>query len=80
MLGEELRLRLVACGIAASEETALREALEQRAETYTLSRLAPWAARRWKCNYRLMTKEQMYDGQSIEDAYALALLARLESS
>lgn len=76
MLNEELHARLSACGILARDETALREALEARVETYTLFKLAPWPARRWKCHYRLMMRDQMYDGQSVEDVYALALLAR----
>jgi hypothetical protein len=80
MLSEELQRRLVAHGIAASDETALRLALEAQTETYTLFKLAPWPARRWKCHYRLMMRDGMYDGQSIEDAYALGLLACLEAS
>lgn len=80
MLSEELRTRLAAYGIAASDETALRKALEAQIETYTLFKLAPWPARRWKCHYRLMMKDQMYDGQSVEEVYALALLGRLETS
>ena len=79
MLHAELHARLIAHGIVASDETALREALEERIETYTLFKLAPWPARRWKCHYRLMMRDQMYDGQSVEDVYALALLARLDS-
>jgi len=80
MLNDELRQRLVAYGIEVSDETNLREALEKHIETYTLFKLAPWPARRWKCHYRLMMRDQMYDGQSAEDAYALALLAQLEPS
>jgi hypothetical protein len=79
MLNEELRHRLGVYGIVASDETTLRESLERHIETYTLFKLAPWPARRWKCHYRLMMREQMYDGQSVEEVYALALLARLEA-
>ncbi len=79
MLSEEIQRRLVECGIEASDETALREALETHIETYTLYKLAPWPAHRWKCHYRLMMRNQVYDGQSAEDAYALALLAQLET-
>ena len=79
MSSEELRSRLAVYGIAASDETSLRKALEERIETYTLFKLAPWPARRWKCRYRLMMRDQMYDGQSVEEVYALALLARLEN-
>ena len=76
MLDDALRARLDAHGIGACSETTLREALETQIETYTLFKLAPWPARRWKCHYRLMTREQVYDGQSVEDVYALALLDR----
>jgi hypothetical protein len=79
MLSNELSNRLVACGITASDEIALREILEEHVETYTLFKLAPWPARRWKCHYRLMMRDQMYDGQSVEEVYAQALLARLET-
>lgn len=80
MLNDELQSKLMEHGIRASDETGLREALEARIETYTLFKLAPWPARRWKCHYRLMMRDQMYDGQSVEEVYALALLARLALS
>lgn len=80
MLSTELQTRLALYGIEAGDETALRVALEEWVETYTLFKLAPWPARRWKCHYRLMMRDQMYDGQSVEDVYALALLGRLETS
>ena len=80
MLSEELHHKLLEYGIAVRDETALREALEAYSETYMLSRLAPWAARRWKCRYRLMMRDRMYDGQSVEEVYALALLAYLQTS
>ncbi|HEX7736409.1 MAG TPA: hypothetical protein VF458_16270 [Ktedonobacteraceae bacterium] len=78
MLNSELQNKLAARGIEVSDETTLRETLEKYIETFTLFKLAPWPARRWKCHYRLMMRDQMYDGQSAEDAYALALLAQLE--
>lgn len=78
MLSEELQQKLATWGIAASDETSLREALEARVETYTLFKLAPWPARRWKCQYRVMMRNDMYDGQSVEEVYARALLACLE--
>ncbi len=81
MLSEELSSKLATYGFANHDETTLREALESKIETYTLFKLAPWPARRWKCHYRLMTRDQAYyDGQSIEDVYALALLERLENT
>src|SRR5438046_9904900 len=33
-------------------------------DTYTLIKLAPWPARRWKCRYRLLMGEKMHDAQS----------------
>ena len=78
MIPAELRKELTKYGINASEEVALREALEACAETYTLIKLAPWPARRWKCLYRLLLGEKMYDAQSVAEAYALGLLALLE--
>jgi hypothetical protein len=54
MIPEELQVQLAQHGITAFDEISLRKALEARAETYTLIKLAPWPARRWKCQYRLM--------------------------
>ncbi|HLX57076.1 MAG TPA: hypothetical protein VKR83_08650 [Ktedonobacteraceae bacterium] len=79
MIPETLRLQLAQHGITASDEVALREALEARVETYTLIKLAPWPARRWKCRYRLLMRDQMYDAHSAAEAYALGLLAALSS-
>ena len=77
MIPETLQQHLAHYGITATGEVALREALEERVETYTLFKLAPWPARRWKCLYRLMMRDHMYDAQSAAEAYALALLAAL---
>jgi len=77
MISETLRQQLAQYGITAIDEVALREALEERVETYTLIKLAPWPARRWKCRYRLMMRDHMYDAQSATEAYALGLLAAL---
>lgn len=74
---EELQARLARHGIQASDEVALREALEARAETYTLIKLAPWPARRWKCHYRLLIGDSIFDAQSAAEAYALGLLSLL---
>ena len=79
MLPETLQHELMQHGITIFDEVALRQVLEQRAETYTLIRLAPWPARRWKCQYRLMLGDTMYDAQSVAEAYALALLALLRN-
>jgi len=78
MLPEPLVTQLQRYNITDFSEIALREALEQHAETYTLIKLAPWPARRWKCHYRLMMSDSMYDAQSVPEAYALGLLAILQ--
>ena len=80
MIPSELQQQLAQHGFTDLSEVALREALEAHAETYTLIKLAPWPARRWKCRYRLMMSDQMYDAQTAAEAYALGLLARLESN
>jgi hypothetical protein len=77
MIAEELQRQLAGYGIVDYGEVALREALEARSETYTLIKLAPWPARRWKCHYRLMMGDGMYDAQTVAEAYALGLLALL---
>ncbi|MGH2496652.1 MAG: hypothetical protein ACRDIV_18280 [Ktedonobacteraceae bacterium] len=77
MIPETLQQQLAHYGITVTGEVALREALEERVETYTLIKLAPWPARRWKCRYRLMMRDNMYDAQSAGEAYALGLLAAL---
>lgn len=79
MLPPELQQQLAHYGIANQSEIALREVLEAYTETYTLIKLAPWPARRWKCRYRLMMSDQMYDAQTAAEAYALGLLARLDA-
>ena len=78
MIPQLLQTQLIQMGINDFSEAALREALETHVETYTLIKLAPWAARRWKCHYRLMMRNAMYDAQSAVEAYALGLQAALE--
>ena len=78
MLPELLQDRLASLGVQDFSEVALRETLEARVETYTLIKLAPWASRRWKCRYRLMMGDAIYDAQSAAEAYALGLQAALE--
>lgn len=79
MLPETLQTQLTHHNITDFSEVALREALEARVPTYTLIRLADWPARRWKCRYRLMMGDGMYDAQSVPEAYARGLLAALTS-
>ena len=75
MIPETLRHQLAQHGITSTDEVTLREALETRAATYTLIKLAPWPARRWKCHYRLLLGEKMYYAQSAAEAYALGFLS-----
>jgi hypothetical protein len=77
MLAVELQKQLAERGLDAHGEVELREELEAHCETYTLIKLAPWPARRWKCRYRLLIGDRMYDAQTAAEAYALALLALL---
>jgi len=80
MIADELYQALVKYNITSKEESALREALEMHVDTYTLIKLAPWPARRWKCRYRLLMGDKMHDAQSPAEAYAMALLAALENT
>ena len=80
MIPDELHQALAKFNITAREEVALREALETHVDTYTLIKLAPWPARRWKCRYRLLMGDKMHDAQSPAEAYAMALLAALENT
>lgn len=75
MLPETLQEQLRQHTITDFGEVALRETLEAHVETYTLIKLADWPARRWKCRYRLMMGDAIYDAQSVPEAYALALVA-----
>ncbi|HZT99715.1 MAG TPA: hypothetical protein VFA10_08660 [Ktedonobacteraceae bacterium] len=79
MLPEALQIQLTHYGFSDFSEIALREALEAHVETYTLIKLAAWPARRWKCRYRLLLGDAMHDAQSVAEAYALGLLAALQS-
>jgi len=79
MIPEELQHRLTQHGITNFDEVALREALETHVQTYTLIKLAPWPARRWKCRYRLMMGDKFYDAQSVAESYAMGLAAILEA-
>ncbi len=78
MLPEALQTYLIEHGIQDFGEVALREALEKHAPTYTLIKLAEWPARRWKCRYRLMMGDAIYDAQSAAEAYAHGLQALLQ--
>jgi hypothetical protein len=75
----DIRERLRAHGITTAGETELRSLLEAHAQTYTLYRLAPAAARKWKARYRIMFGATYLDSQTAPEAYARALLALLDS-
>jgi hypothetical protein len=77
-LPDDLRETLAARGIVATDEVSLRRALEANVPGYSLLRLTPAAAKRWKCRYRILLEVGYYDGQSAVEAYARALLAALE--
>ena len=77
-LPDDLRQALAARAIAETGEVALRQALEALVPGYSLLRLTPAAARRWKCRYRILLEVGYYDGQSAAEAYARALLAVLQ--
>jgi hypothetical protein len=77
-LPDDLRDALAASGIAETDEVALRQALEARVPGYSLLCLTPAAARRWKCRYRILLEVGYYDGQSVAETYARAVLAVLQ--
>ena len=79
-LPDDLDAALAARGIGARDEVNLRLALEQHLKGYTLVRLTPAAARRWKCRYRIMFDATYFDCQTVAEAYARALLASLTAS
>lgn len=74
-LSEEMQGKLADLGITVYAERGLREELERLTTTYTLIKLAEWPARRWKCHYRLMLKDGVYDAQNVAEAYARGILA-----
>lgn len=76
-LPDDVVAALQARGIAARDEVSLRLALEEYLKGYTLYRLTPAAARRWKCKYRIMFEATYFDCQTVAEAYARALLASL---
>jgi hypothetical protein len=77
-LPAELVVALDQRGIAARDEVVLRRELERHLPGYTLYRLMPAAARRWKCQYRIMFGATYFDCQTVPEAYARALLAALD--
>lgn len=76
-LPDDVVAALAAYGIVVQDEVSLRLALEKHLRGYTLYRLTPVAARRWKCKYRIMFEATYFDCQTVAEAYARALLASL---
>jgi len=79
-LPDDIDAALAARGIRARDEVGLRLALEEHLKGYTLYRLTPAAARRWKCRYRIMFDAMYFDCQTVAEAYARALVASLAES
>ncbi len=79
-LSDDLDAALTARGIGVRDEVGLRLALEEHLKGYTLYRLTPAAARRWKCRYRIMFEVTYFDCQTVAEAYARALVASLPAS
>lgn len=69
--------QLAAHSITTLGEVELRHELERRVASFTLVRLTPAAARKWKARYRIMLAANYLDCQSVAEAYARALLAAL---
>jgi len=76
-LSDDIDAALTARGIGVRDEVGLRLALEEHLKGYTLYWLAPAAARRWKCRYRIMFEATYFDCQTVAEAYARALVASL---
>jgi hypothetical protein len=79
-LPDEVDAALTARGIGVRDEVGLRLALEEHLKGYTLYRLTPAAARRWKCQYRIMFAATYLDCQTVAEAYARALVESLLAS
>lgn len=77
-LPTDLVERLSYYDIHLTGEIELRRLLEAHAQTYTLYRLTPAAARKWKARYRIMIGSAYLDCQSVAEAYARALLLSLD--
>lgn len=77
---DELMRQLAQRGVTANGEVELRLELERHAPSYTLVRLTPAAARKWKARYRLLLAADILDAQSVVEAYARAILSTLAST
>jgi len=79
-LPDDIHQALLDRGVTTLDEVGLRVELERHLSAYTLYRLTPAAARRWKCRYRLMFGDTYLDCQTVSEAYARALLAIMPES
>lgn len=77
-LPDEVIDALIERGVTEQDEVALRLQFEQRVSGYNLFRLTPAAVKRWKCRYRILLDAGYYDGQSVREVYARALLAVID--
>ncbi len=77
-LPDDVIQSLAAHDIHLTGEVELRQLLEAHAQTFTLYRLAPAAARKWKARYRIMLGATYLDCQSAAEAYARALVSILD--
>jgi hypothetical protein len=80
LLPDDVEAALAAHSIDVRDEVGLRQALEEHLNSYTLYRLTPAAARRWKCRYRIMLAATYFDCQTVVEAYARALVASMPAS
>lgn len=74
-LPHDLAEQLAARGVTQFDEVALRRTLEVLVPGYSVYRLTPAAQKRWKCRYRIMLDVGYFDGKSVAEVYARALLA-----
>jgi hypothetical protein len=79
-LPDDVDAALAARGIEVRDEVGLRLILEEHLKGYTLYRLTPAAARRWKCRYRIMFEATYFDCQTVAEAHARALVASLPTA
>lgn len=79
-LPPDLMCELDRRGMGVRDEVGLRCELERHLPGYTLYRLLPAAAGRWKAKYRIMFGDTYFDCQTVPEAYARALLAALDRS
>ncbi len=80
LTSEDMIRQLAERGITARGEIELRLELERRTPSYTLVRLTPAAARKWKARYRMLLAADILDAQTVAEAYAQAILYTIASA